>query len=162
MYNALMKAMEERDMSHAKLAAAEVLHVHELEQQRKLNTRLQAEVEVLRMEKTSSDSDQEKRLHHQMQMQQNSDDELMSLCQQLAGEISARTSASLEVDRLKEGRQIDLEQHQNEIRALQEEIASLRKALDEERTETKSVKSELSRWRRSYEDMVEEELPVSS
>lgn len=162
MYSALMKAMEERDLSHAKLAAAEVLHIHELEQQRKLNTRLHAEVEALRMEKNPSDSDQEKKFQRHMQMQQNSDDELMSLCQQLAGEISARTSASLEVDRLKEGRQIDLAQHQNEIRALQEEIASLRKALDEERTQTDLTKNELSKWRRSYEDMVEEELPAST
>lgn len=156
MHAALMKVMEERDMSHARLSAAEVLHVHELEQQRKQNLRLKAELEALRTKDQPQTPDREKE-HRQWQMQQSSDDELMSLCQQLAGEISARTAASLEVVRLKEGSQVQSEHHHSEVLSLREEIQRLRSELDKEKAKNETVSTELSGWRRSYEDIVKVE-----
>lgn len=158
MHMALMKVMEERDVSHARLAAAEVLHVHELEQQRKHNARLVAELEVLRNEKSAQSADAEKQ-QRQRQMQQSSDDELMSLCQQLAGEISARTAASLEVVRLKEGRQMESDHHRGEVQALKDEIQRLHKELQDEKAKTESASTELSSWRRSYKDVLDKDAP---
>ena len=149
MHVALMKVMEERDMSHARLAAAEVLHVHELEQQRKQNARLAAELDALRSKSSSLNTDTEKQ-QRQRQMQQSSDDELMSLCQQLAGEISARTAASLEVVRLKEGRQMEFEHHRNEVQSLKDEIQRLHEQLESEKAKNESTSTELSGLRRSY------------
>ena len=155
MHVALMKVMEERDMSHARLAAAEVLHVHELEQQRKQNARLVAELDVLRTESSSQNADTEKQ-KRQLHIQQSSDDELMSLCQQLAGEISARTAASLEVVRLKESRQMESEHHRNEVQSLKDEIQKLREELQDEKAKTESASTELSGWRRSYRDVLDQ------
>lgn len=156
MHKALMKVMEERDVSHARLAAAEVLHVHELEQQRKQNGRLVAELEVLRTEKLSQNSDAEKE-QRQRHMLQNSDDELMSLCQQLAGEISARTAASLEVVRIREMQQMESDHHRNEVQTLKDEIQRLRTELHDEKAKTESASTELSGWRRSYRDILDKE-----
>eukprot|EP00977_Amphora_coffeiformis_P005528 scaffold1170_cov174-Amphora_coffeaeformis.AAC.12 len=161
MHAALLKVMEERDMSHAHLAAAEVLHVHELEQQRKRNSRLEAELEASRSESTTQNVDRE-RQQRQFQMQQNSDEELMSLCQQLAGEISARTAATLEVTRLKEGHQIKSEQHKDEVQALQDEIVRLRAELDNERSKAHSVSTELSGLRRLYKNILKYEASPKS
>lgn len=153
MHGALMKVMEERDMSHARMAAAEVLHVHELEQQRKQNARLEAELEALRSEKPPQTPDRERDIRNR-QMQQSSDDELMSLCQQLAGEISARTAASLEVVRLQEGRQIESEHHINEVQSLKDEIQRLRSELETEKAKSETMSSELSGWRSAYKDIL--------
>ena len=138
MHAALLKVMEERDISHARLAAAEVMHVHQLEQQRKQNSRLSAELEASRSESTAQNVDRERQQRH-FQMQQSSDEELMSLCQQLAGEISARTAATLEVTRLKEGHQMKSEQHKDEGKALNDEIVRLRAELDKEKAKALSV-----------------------
>ena len=91
-------------------------------------------------------------------MQQSSDDELMSLCQQLAGEISARTAASLEVVRLKEGRQMESDHHHNEVQSLKDDIQRLRAELQEEKAKTESASTELSGWRRSYKDVLDKEF----
>jgi len=141
MHAALLKVMEERDISHARLAAAEVMHVHQLEQQRKQNSRLNAELEASRSESTAQNVDRERQQRH-FQMQQSSDEELMSLCQQLAGEISARTAAALEVTRLKEGHRMKSEQHKDEVQALKDEIVRLRAELDKEKAKALSVSTE--------------------
>ena len=156
MHAALLKVMEERDMSHARLAAAEVLHVHELEQQRKQNSRLEIELEASRPEITTPNEDRERRQRH-LQMQQSSDEELMSLCQQLGGEISARTAATLEVARLREGHQMESEHHKDEVQALQDEISRLRAELESEKSKAESVSTELSGLRRSYKNILEYE-----
>lgn len=155
---ALLRVMEERDTSHTRLVAAEVLHVHKLEQQRKQNARLEAELQASRSEGNSQNADRERQQRH-LQMQQSADEELMSMCQQLSGEISARTEASLEVKRLKESHQIESEQHKNEVQALQEEIVRLRGALESEKSKAQSVSTELSGLRRSYRNIVEYESP---
>ena len=48
MHSALMAVMEERDEAHARMLSAEVLHVHEMEQQRKITGNLTAELELLK------------------------------------------------------------------------------------------------------------------
>ena len=154
MQHALMKLMEERDISHARLAAAEVMHVHELDQQKKMNDRLGVELEGLRAEKVSPTADQE-RAQRQRQMQQSSDEELMSLCQQLAGEISARTASTLEVERLKDIRKMDVESHESEVKSLKDQINHLKMELEAEKAKVNAASSEISGWKRSYEDAID-------
>jgi len=157
MYSTLMKVMEERDEAHARLVAASVLHVHEIEQQRKKADHLTTQLESAKRATSSNGphpADSEMLRQHVIQMQQSSDEELISMCQQLAGEISARTSADLEVIRLKESRKIERESEEAEKRALQEELARVKKQLAEERAKTRQVQQESLTWRTSYENIV--------
>jgi len=62
-------------------------------------------------------------------MQQNSEAELVALCQQLAREISNRTEAALEVARLKASRQIERKYEHAEKDQLQDEISQLKEQL---------------------------------
>ena len=86
------EATSERDSAIATLAVSSVLNDHQIMQ------------EQLAKRKSNKPPAGGKR---QSSMQQSSDDEMLALCKQLGSEIAARTSAELEVNRLKE--QIELE-----------------------------------------------------
>ena len=165
MHSALMKVMEERDEAHANMVAANVLHVHAIEQQKKkfahLSTQLElAEKQVasnygnrLRMGATVDPKDAERLRHYERAMQQNSDEELVSLCQQLAGEISARTSASLEVIRLKESRTIERDNELSEKQALKDELLRMKQLLALERKRVEETRRQSETWKQTYEAM---------
>jgi hypothetical protein len=137
MHTALMKVMAERDEAHAQLIAANVLHVHEMEQERKKTDHLAKQLEVSQKLLKSANggplnfggnnnNDNEKPeanlKRYQDQMTQNVEAELLSLCQQLAGEISARTAAELEIIRLKESRKLERDGEMAEKQALRNEL----------------------------------------
>lgn len=149
MHESLMNVMVERDEAHAQLVGASVLHVHEMEQERKKVERLSHQLRVaeknlaerntaaapqpfflgrsLHGKQDAPKKDQDTSPSKTMKkfdekMQQSSEDELMALCQQLANEIQTRTSASLEIIRLKESRNIERENERKEKEALQEEL----------------------------------------
>lgn len=158
MHNALMSVMEERDEAHARLIAAGVLHIHEMEQQRKTINRLAQELSEAKLltENTTSKVDHRMRRSNIVQdMQQDSEAELVSLCQQLASEIAARTSAGLEILRLKEGRKIEREQEASERLALMAELEKTRELLSAERARCAESCAESKRWRQSYQKVVE-------
>ena len=151
-HTVLMQVMAERDESHARMVAAGVLHVHEMEQLRKQVRRLTAQLEA----GSSSDPREQERVQHlKREMQQDTDMELVSLCQQLAGEISARTNASLEVIRLKESRKIERDTEEAEKKALLQETNEAKDALAKERARAEKAERELEQWKSSYEILVQ-------
>jgi len=163
MHAALMTVMEERDEAHARMLSAEVLHVHQMEQQRKRAANLSTELELL---KTSSPTNSARGRSNQnekvpdpetirkLERQHDTDAELISLCQQLAGEITARTSASLEIIRLKESRKIEQENEAIEKQSLKDEIAQLRQQLAQERKKSLLARQESGSWRESFNEAV--------
>lgn len=158
MHVALMRAMEERDEAQARMVAAEVLHVHEMDQQRKKTAHFAAQMEA---EKATSQDDKSFDKAKAMttrisqQMQQNSDAELLALCQQLAGEISGRTEAALEVSRLKETRQIERDCEIREKKALLQEIDHLKQLLAQEQQKTESAQEASGNWKKSFQEAVQ-------
>lgn len=162
MHEALMTVMAERDEAQAQLIAASVLHVHEMESERKkmdlLNEKLRHTQEGAKKEKQGLFADRFKRqpsensLHkYQEQIIQSTDSELVGLCQQLAGEISAKTSASLEVIRLKESRKIEREQDAAAKEALQEELRKAREQLAAEQEKSLLATEETQKWKEMAE-----------
>lgn len=174
MHAALMKVMEERDEAHARMVSAEVLHVHEMEQQRKMTAHLSKQLTTIKNREESKGSkfrgEKEKREAETLQryersLQQDADVELLSLCQQLAGEISARTSASLEVVRLKENRKVEQEHEVAEMTALRNEVMQLKQQLAEQRKKVELARQESGSWRGSFQEVVqirEDSVPAIS
>jgi hypothetical protein len=174
MHAALMKVMEERDEAHARMVSAEVLHVHEMDQQRKKSAHLSTQLETMKKREESKGTkfrdEKEKReaetlRTYESSLQHDADAELLSLCQQLAGEISARTSASLEVIRLKENRKIEQKHEEAEKKALRDVVIQLKQQLAEQRKKAELARQESGSWRESFEEVVqirEVRMPGSS
>jgi hypothetical protein len=174
MHEALMKIMTERDEAHAQLIAASVLHVHEMEQERKrvdrLNDQLKASTSALKaaelanvtgnffadkslvVEKTR-ESMKGKMTAMQEQTIQNAEQDMLNLCQQLAREISAKTSASLEIIRLRESRKIERENEQAEKLALQEELKRCKEQLASKERNAEEARQEACAWKEAYENL---------
>ena len=150
---ALLKVLEERDKAHARMVAADVLHAHEMEQQRKkvlaLEAKLESEVNHTDAPSLTSEAPKPQGL-----MQQDSDAELVALCQQLSTEISGRTSASLEVNRLKEARKIEQEHVDREKKDLLAEIERLRDLLAKERDKRRESEREVATWKLSFQEAI--------
>ena len=85
---------------------------------------------VMRMYK-EIDSKIEK-VHHILR-NDDGDAEIVELCSQLAGEIEAKTSFALEIERLKQNREIERKTEESEKEALRDEIRRLRNLLETER-----------------------------
>jgi len=158
MYSALMTVMEERDEAHARMVATTVLHVHEMEQQRKAMRRLSEEFDTFKRQRGSEPSAEHgrKQSRAEKQMQQDSEAELLSLCQQLASEISARTSASLEIVRLKESREAERANEAAERQSLEDELRRTQELLALERSKVERSRKESLRWMQSYEEVVQD------
>jgi hypothetical protein len=165
MHSALMKVMEERDEAHAKMVASDVLHVHEMGQQIKKSAHLVTQLDVAkrtaaantnRFRMTEDPKDKERLRLYERAMMQNSDEELVALCQQLAGEISARTSASLETIRLKESRNIERTQEASEKLALKDEVKRVKERFALEQKKAEELKRESERWQHSYEEIIQD------
>ena len=85
---------------------------------------------VMRMYK-EIDSKIEK-VHHILR-NDDGDAEIVELCSQLAGEIEAKTSFALEIERLKQNRETERKTEESEKEALRDEIRRLRNLLETER-----------------------------
>lgn len=155
MYTALMAVMEERDEAHARMVAADVVHVHEMEQQRKTVRRLSSEMDELRSKRDAATPSNDMTPQRHRSMQQDSEAELLSLCQQLGNEISARTSASLEIIRLKESRKVEREIEAAERKALEDELARTKAALTAATSKLERSRRESKSWQTSYEELVQ-------
>jgi hypothetical protein len=175
MHEALMKVMEERDEAHAQLIAANVLHIHELEQERKRTERLEKKLEFAEARFQATPSlppmfmglnlgldekprrEAERKLQNfEAQAKQDSDAELLTLCQQLAGEISAKTGAALEIIRLKESRDMERNNEALEKQALKDELVRLKELLVEEQRKNADVYHEKESWKTSYAALAKE------
>jgi hypothetical protein len=164
LHRALQKVMEERDEVHARLVQAGVLHTHEKEQHVRKIRHLSSQLETMKrsgalnvplfgLDKEKKDADEALR-KLEREMKQDSDAELLSLCQQLAGEISARTSASLEIVRLKEMRNIEREHEAMQKKAMEEEILHLKHQLAHERRKATLARQESGKWEQSFKEVV--------
>jgi hypothetical protein len=151
---ALMTVMEERDEAHARMVAADVIHIHEMEQQRKKLNQMTAQIQS-GPNATSPASAPQQAPKSQRLMQQDSDAELVALCQQLSTEISGRTSADMELTRLREIRHIEREAEMREKKALQAEIEKLTRLLGREREKADMARLESDSWKQSYEEMLQ-------
>ena len=158
MYSALMTVMEERDEAHARMVASGVLHVHELEQQKKNVRRLSTELDSLRKNATLQNPALKvdgRMSRVEKEMQQDAEIELLSMCQQLSSEISARTAASLEVVRLKESRNLERQNEAAERHALEEELRITKAQLAEERAKLEKAHRQSRTWKESFEKSIE-------
>jgi len=164
MHSALMKAMEERDEAHARMVAANVLHVHETEQQKKKVALLAAQLEAAQSSSSNTavkngvnnqGNELSKLSRMENEMQQNSEAELVALCQQLAREISNRTEAALEVARLKASRQIERKYEQAEKDQLQDEISQLKEQLIRERKKSEAAQQETENWKEYVQGLLQ-------
>lgn len=158
MHEALMNVMAERDEAHAQFIAANVLQTHQLEQEKRKNERLQIKLhvaqEMARIQQPSVaqffgkfDDKPRKALEAKLEsferiLGKNGEDEMVSLCHQLAGEISAKTSHALEISRLKETRESQRQSEAAEKQALKEELKRVKALLAEEQRQRKESEQE--------------------
>jgi hypothetical protein len=171
MYSALMGVMEERDEAHARMIATDVLHVHEIERIKKTATHLgnqlemkELEISVLKRSTLAGKKDPTRadpipdlndRKTKTSSTLQDYDAELTSMCQQLATEISSRTSASLEILRLKESRQTERENEAAERLALEKELLQTKELLAQQNKKLEQTRQECSNWKQSYEKVLQ-------
>lgn len=162
-HDALMDVMAERDQSRAKFFAADELHVRELQQERKKNLLLAEELESKTLAASKTDSNAAAVRKRKQEQEANNDTELMMLCQHLSSEIAARTSATLEIERLREMRETERSNEALEKESLQQEIRTLKEQLENERNAAVDAREASSAWQRSFEAVMEfhKENPAS-
>jgi hypothetical protein len=160
-YSALNKVMEERDKAHTQLVRAEVLHLYEIEEQQKKVAQLHSLLEA----ENSTEADQnvkppygkekmDAKLNSQeSNLHRDADSELLSLCQQLAGEISARTVADMELVRLKEIRRIEQELEAAEKRTLLLDLKLVKEQLLQRNESLELALKDAHCWRESFEEV---------
>jgi hypothetical protein len=160
---ALLRALEERDAAHTRLANAEILHVEQMEQ---LRIRIrQLDKDLVSRKKSSfsngpmltrpfvipGDDDSSAQSRHGSQF--DSDAELVSLCQQLAAEISARTASALEILRLQESQLVEQKANDTEKLSLQKELLSLKEQLSIESKKLAVATQDCQTWKEAFESI---------
>eukprot|EP00563_Minutocellus_polymorphus_P004727 CAMPEP_0181037496 /NCGR_PEP_ID=MMETSP1070-20121207/9433_1 /TAXON_ID=265543 /ORGANISM="Minutocellus polymorphus, Strain NH13" /LENGTH=182 /DNA_ID=CAMNT_0023115217 /DNA_START=115 /DNA_END=663 /DNA_ORIENTATION=- len=164
MHKALIVAMADRDEAHAQLVASSVLHVHEMETERKKNDRLTRKLviaEKLNAEGSGAGgsfflgSDEVAQKHNMSaNAMQSSDEELLAMCQQLSSEIKSKTAASLEIVRLKESHKIKRETEKTRRDEMQNEIDALKQQLATERLKRAEAEESAKKWQQSFYEAV--------
>lgn len=162
MHKQLMSVMSQRDDAHAQLVSSSVLHVHEMETERRKIELLTKKLEVA--EKLNSGggrlfagredvAGRKSLLKFEKESMQNTDAELLEMCRQLSSEISAKTSASLENVRLKESRKIEHDRHTARQKALEDEVKRCKKQLREEQKRSVEAKKAALGWKQSFDEV---------
>jgi DNA repair exonuclease SbcCD ATPase subunit len=157
----LLQVMEERDKLHCRIVAEQVLHASEIEQYKEEIAHLRSQLQDAKRESATKNSPkslvERKTLNAPPQksssssLQQDSDAELLSLCQQLAGEISARTATELQVLRLEQARAAERQSDAAERERLHGTVADLQKQVEQERSEAQRAQQECAQWKQAYE-----------
>ena len=143
--DALLTAKRERDEADAQLLASSVMHVKELEQERRKATRM-----AKRLQAANESPKQTELRKHEQELVDNSEQELMAMCKQMTTEITAKTEASLEIARLKEKLKTDQEADSARIGVLRLEVECLRRQLEDERAKTAKATREALHWETSF------------
>ena len=178
MKKSLSDAMAQRDEAHAQLIGANVMHSNSLERMRRKNERLEIDAtlsrELARMN-TKQDLEvpdiakifmkpDEKLKIMEMEIDEkiekvynairndNDDAEMTQLSSQLATEIATKTSLTLEIERMKETREIENKTQLAEKQALQDEMKSLRELLELERQKNAKANAEAAHWKALFEE----------
>ena len=171
--SALSKVMTERDESHAQIVASSVLHVHDIELERKKVDRLTKKLilskrQLFEIEATANASyfqtndnalaalkkkfEKEKN-QLENSFLENNDAELMSLCRQLASEIESRTAATLEINRNKELHEHEKVLLKDENSDLRAQLEKLRQELDNEREKARKFQEGENLWKKAFKDL---------
>jgi hypothetical protein len=153
----LNEIMLERDEAQCRLSLAETLHKNERDELHFRVSDLTSQLEATkRGQDLQSDKNGEKTVLsiHENKAIYDSDLELQSLCQQLAGEISARTTAKITIVRMKESRKLEQELEASERQALQDEVVKLRELVQQMSTRETEILQESRIWRESFEALV--------
>ena len=171
MHKALVSAMADRDESHSQLVASSVLHVTEMEEERKKNDRLTRKLviaEKLNAEAGSGGSfflgsDEIAQKHNvSANAMQSSDEELLAMCRQLSNEIAEKTNAALETVRLKESHKIERDAEKARREEMQNEIDELKRQLAAEKSRRQESEKETENWKHSFNKAVSSDINTES
>jgi len=80
------------------------------------------------------------------------DVEMIQLCSQLAGEISTKTSHALEIERLKQIRELERKTQATEKKSLVDELRRVKELLELERSKNAELYTEAVHCRALYEE----------
>jgi DNA repair exonuclease SbcCD ATPase subunit len=165
LHTTLLQVMEERDRLHSRILAEQVLHASEIEQYKEEVAHLRSQLQDAKQESATKNSPkslvERKTLNAPPQkssssVQQDSDAELLSLCQQLAGEISARTATELQVLRLEQARAAERQSDAAEMERLHGTVARLQEQVEQERSDAQRAQRECAQWKHAYEAATKE------
>ena len=171
MHKALTSAMADRDEAHSQLVASSVLHVTEMEEERKKNDRLTRKLvvaEKLNAEAGAGGSfflgkDEIAQKHNiSSSAMQSSDEELLAMCRQLSNEIAEKTNASLEIVRLKESHKLERDAEKARREEMQNEIDELKRQLAAEKSRRQESEKETDKWKHSFNKAVSSDINTES
>lgn len=149
---ALLDVMKERDEAKAKLVSIEVCRSSQRERYSRHAAVLSNELYLAKLNSSSNAPvSQGSSSNINESMFQDADTEVVTLCQQLAGEISARTTSELEIIRLKETHSLYKKSQEKEKQRLNNEIATLRSQLEVERRKVEATERDYELWKKSFE-----------
>jgi len=164
---ALAAVMAERDEAHVQLLASRVIHSHEMEIEKRRVLVLQEKVDYAKRFYNADSAAAAKFFLGQeevpgkdslgkieKEMVQDTDKELLALCNQLSSEISLRVAAELEILRLKERRKIEHDAEIAERGFLRDEAQHCRKRLEEEIQRRQLAENEKRTWEKSFQQII--------
>jgi len=163
MHQALISAKAERDEAHSQLIASSVLHVSEMEDERKKNdslTRKLVIAEKLNAEAGAGGSfflgsdEVAQKQNISSGAMHSSDEELLAMCRQLSNEIAEKTNAALEIVRLKESHKIERNTERARRFEMEKEMEELKQQLAIERSKRESAEKQACRWKQSFDEAV--------
>jgi hypothetical protein len=169
-HNTLYKLQSKRDEAQSKYMALKVLHRHDTSMHRMKREALKSELQSIKKYNAQTISnnyfigDQDwrgPRSVHQ-QMQSHNDDDLMELCKQLSGEISARGAVSLEVNRLKQSIEVERAANMKQYKRMQEEIDTLKKKLSDAESLAVKYNEEARNWKSLVESASNRDISYDS
>lgn len=173
-HEALISVMAERDESNAQLVGSNVLHVHEVEREKRKNKMLEFELEVAKQGTQTNqppsgfnlfaqkfdvgqkpDDKQQKDLEAKLKQLQreNNDDMMTALSRQLAIEINSKTEYEAEIKRMKESEKLKTDNKASENKALKEELKRVKELLAAEEQKKENAIKEAEHWKSSYESL---------
>ena len=173
MHEALTNVMLERDEAHAHLISANVLHIHELEQEKRKNDRLkigkQVSESVARFKQPNVanlfakfdpkfDDGKQKQLEAKIEgferlVKDSGDEALVEITKQLASEVAEKTANALEVTRLKQALELVKANNKSETDALKEELRRMKELVSTEEHDRKTAIRESAHWKSLYESL---------
>ena len=168
MQDALASVMLERDETHSALVATRVIHVHELDQQRRKVGILESKLKFLE-DSSNRDSapaasfflgqttipDITSMTRIEKQMVQSVDAELLALCRQLSSEISSRVSAELETIRLQESSIVAHAMELADRAALEEQLEFYKTKAEAESLRCEAAVQETNKWKQAFQRILQ-------
>jgi vacuolar-type H+-ATPase subunit I/STV1 len=165
MHSALKNVMTDRDDAQASLIASSVLHVHEIERERKKGELAMKKLQVVEAHlkrqqqgglfaerfKDPRIEDSKNVQKSLEEMLKGSEEEINELCKQLAKEVAEKTAAKLEIYRLQEIANHLRASDSAEKKALEDELRKVRAELAEAKKKSPAKEDEVKRLNEGLE-----------